>query len=180
MPAKNGQTGQTRREMILGLLKKSQEPLKASQLAVIAGVSRQVIVQDIKLLRAEGASILATSQGYVCFEDSSVQGFQRVILSRHSPEETEQELTLLVDLGVHVLDVGVEHSVYGKIFRPLKLKSRLDVKTFMGQMTQNDASLLSSLTGGLHLHTLEAPSENLLDEACQVLAKEGFLVNHSI
>lgn len=175
MPTKEGQNGPSRRKFLLDLLKKSQEPLKAAQLAEITGVSRQVIVQDMALLRAKEEPVLATPQGYIYLKDSPPQGIQRIIFSRHSAEDTERELTLLVDHGVHVLDVGVEHSVYGKIFRPLKLKSRLDVKTFIAQMMQNDANLLSSLTGGLHLHTLEAPTEELLDRACNALAKDGFL-----
>lgn len=176
MPSKNGQSGLERREFILDLLKKNQEPLKAAYLAELTGVSRQVIVQDISLLRAKKEPVIATSQGYIYMKDSSFQGMRRVICSRHSAEETERELNLLVDLGVQILDVGVEHSVYGKIFRPLKLKSRLDVKAFISQVTQKDASLLSSLTDGLHQHTLEAPSAELLDKACKVLAEEGFWV----
>lgn len=176
MPAKKEKSGQERRDFLLELLKKSTGPLKAAQLAQITGVSRQVIVQDMALLRAKKEPVLSTSQGYIYFKDSSHQGVQGVIFSRHSSQDTERELTLLVDLGVHVLDVGIEHSVYGKIHRPLNLKSRLDVINFLSQMTQKEANLLSSLTDGLHFHTLEAPSTEVLDKACKVLTKEGFLV----
>lgn len=176
MPRKKGQSGTERRECLLEMLKKSKEPLKAAQLAELTGVSRQVIVQDMTLLRAKEEPIIATPQGYVYFNEPSLQVVQRVIFSRHSAEDTERELNLLVDLGVQVLDVGVEHSVYGKIFRPLKIKSRLDVKNFISQMAQKDANLLSSLTDGLHLHTLEASSTDVLDKACKVLAEEGFLL----
>ncbi|HVJ48486.1 transcription repressor NadR [Desulfitobacterium sp.] len=176
MPGKKSQSGPERREFILNLLKKNQEPLKAAHLAGLTGVSRQVVVHDISLLRAKKEPVIATSQGYIYLKDSPIQGVQRVIYSRHSAEDTERELNLLVDLGVQVLDVGVEHSIYGKIFRPLKLKSRLDVKNFISQMMQKDASLLSSLTDGLHLHTLEASSAEVLDKACKILAEEGFWV----
>ncbi|OLN31551.1 transcription repressor NadR [Desulfosporosinus metallidurans] len=176
MPRKKGQSGTERRECLLEMLKKSKEPLKAAQLAELTGVSRQVIVQDMALLRAKVEPVIATPQGYIYFKDSPLQGVQRVIFSRHSAEDTERELNLLVDLGVQVLDVGVEHSVYGKIFRPLKLKSRLDIKKFISQMTQKDANLLSSLTDGLHIHTIEASSAEVLDKACKVLAEEGFLL----
>lgn len=176
MPAKKGKSGLERREFLLEMLKKNSEPLKAAQLAQITGVSRQVIVQDMALLRAKEEPILSTSQGYVYINDSPSQDVQRVICSRHSAQDTKRELTLLVDLGITVLDVGVDHSVYGKIFRPLNVKSRLDVQNFLSQMTEKEATLLSSLTDGLHLHTLEAPSVELLDKACKVLAEEGFLV----
>lgn len=175
MTEKKNQLGPKRRDFLLDLLKKSKEPLKAAYLAEITGVSRQVIVQDMALLRAGQEPVISTPQGYILLNDSS-HGVKRTIFSRHSMQDTERELTLLVDLGVQVLDVGVEHSVYGKISRPLNLKSRFDVKNFMSQITQKDTSLLSSLTDGLHIHTIEAPSAEMLDRACQVLTEEGFLV----
>ncbi|AHF06092.1 transcription repressor NadR [Desulfitobacterium metallireducens] len=176
MSAKKEKSGQERREFLIELLKKSSEPLKAAQLAKITEVSRQVIVQDMALLRAKEEPVLSTSQGYIYFKDSLLHGVRRVIFSRHSAQDTERELTLLVDFGVQVLDVGIEHSVYGRILRPLNLKSRLDVKNFLSQMTQKEATLLSSLTSGLHLHTLEAPSVEVMDKACKALEEEGFWV----
>ena len=176
MTQKENQSGRERREYLLNLLKNSKEPIKAASLAKLTGVSRQVIVQDMALLRASEEPVIATSQGYLCFTEIRSKGVQRIISSHHSPLDTEKELNILVDHGVSVLDVGVEHSVYGKIFRPLELRSRLDVKKFMTQMTENDAHLLSSLTGGLHLHTIEAASETILNEVCAALTQEGFLV----
>lgn len=173
---REGRSGDERRDTLIHLLKNSNEPLKAAFLAEVTGVSRQVIVQDMALLRASEEPIFATPQGYLYMADHLAQGFQTVICSNHTPIDTEQELNILVDHGVNVLDVGVDHSVYGRIFRPLNIKSRLDVRRFLTQMTQNDANLLSSLTGGLHFHTLEAPSKEILNEACHALAKEGFLV----
>lgn len=175
MTEKKNQLGPKRRDFLLDLLKKSREPLKAAYLAEITGVSRQVIVQDMALLRAGQEPVISTPQGYILLK-ASPKGVQRIIFSRHSMQDTERELTLLVDLGVQVLDVGVEHSIYGKISRPLNLKSRFDVKNFMSQITQKDTSLLSSLTDGLHIHTLEASSVEILDRACEVLTEEGFLV----
>jgi uncharacterized protein len=175
MSQKDGQSGRERRENLLRILKNSNEPVKAASLAKLAGVSRQVIVQDIALLRASEEPVIATPQGYLYTSDMGTKGLQKIIYSCHSPIDTEKELNILVDHGVSVLDVGVEHSVYGKIFRPLKLKSRLDVKKFMTQMAENNAYLLSSLTDGLHLHTIEAPSEEVLKEVCEALTKEGFL-----
>lgn len=177
MAQKEGQSGRERREYLLNALKNSKEPIKAASLAKLTGVSRQVIVQDMALLRASEEPVIATPQGYLYFTDIRAKGTQRIIYSRHAPLDTEKELNILVDHGVSVLDVGVEHSVYGKIFRPLKLRSRLDVKKFITQMAENDAHLLSSLTGGLHLHTIEATTEETLNEVCEVLTQEGFLVD---
>ena len=177
MTQKEGQSGRERREYLINILKNRTEPIKAASLAQLTGVSRQVIVQDMALLRASEEPVIATPQGYLYFADSHAKGMQRIIYSHHAPSETEKELNILVDYGVSVLDVGVEHSVYGKIFRPLKLKSRLDVKKFITQMAKNDANLLSSLTGGLHLHTIEAASEEVLNEVCDALSREGFLVD---
>ncbi|MDQ7093700.1 transcription repressor NadR [Desulfosporosinus sp. PR] len=177
MSQKEGQSGRERRDSLLNILKNSQEPIKAASLAKLTGVSRQVIVQDIALLRAAEEPVIATPQGYLYSTDIGPKGLQKIVYSRHSPLDTEKELNILVDHGVSVLDVGVEHSVYGKIFRPLKLKSRLDVKKFVAQMAENNANLLSSLTGGLHLHTIEAPNEEVLEQVCDVLRQEGFLID---
>ena len=177
MTQKEGQSGRERREYLLDILKNHKEPIKAASLAKLTGVSRQVIVQDMALLRASEEPVIATPQGYIYITDSRAKGMQRVIYSQHAPLDTEKELNILVDHGISVLDVGVEHSVYGKIFRPLKLKSRLDVKKFIAQMAEKDAHLLSSLTGGLHLHTIEAATEEVLNEACEALSREGFLVD---
>lgn len=178
MAQKEGKSGRERREYLLNVLKTSKEPIKAASLAKLTGVSRQVIVQDMALLRASEEPVIATPQGYLYYTDTRTKGRQRIIYSHHAPLDTEKELNILVDHGVSVLDVGVEHSVYGRIFRPLKLKSRLDVKKFVAQMAENDAHLLSSLTGGLHLHTIEAATEEILNEACDALSQEGFLVPH--
>lgn len=179
MSQKESKSGRERRDSLLCILKNSKEPIKAASLASLTGVSRQVIVQDIALLRASEEPVIATPQGYLYASDIGTKGLQKIIYSHHSPSDTERELNILVDHGVSVLDVGVEHSVYGKIFRPLKLKSRLDVKKFMAQMAENNAYLLSSLTDGLHLHTIEAPTEEVLNQVCETLTREGFLVDLS-
>lgn len=176
MLQKGGQAGEKRRACLLVLLKESNNPLKAADLAKTLGVSRQVIVQDMALLRAQKEPIMATPGGYVYLSRPEPAGVQKVITIRHSPENTEEELNILVDHGVTVIDVGVEHSVYGRIFRPLGLKNRKDVQEFIKRMAETDSVLLCSLTDGLHLHTIEGPDEQTLDQACAQLAVHGFLV----
>jgi uncharacterized protein len=176
MLRKDGQAGEERRSRILSLLKQNTGPVKAAEIAEITGVSRQVIVQDIALLRAKKEPILATPQGYVYLTPPQTTAVQRVIMSKHSNEATQRELNILVDHGVTVVDVGIEHSVYGRIFKNLGLKNRLDVQRFIKSMSESEASLLSSLTNGIHLHTLEAQDIGTLDQACEVLIKEGYLI----
>lgn len=176
MLRKDGQAGEDRRARLLDLLKQSQQPQKAAGLAKLTGVSRQVIVQDIALLRARKEPIVATPGGYIYLAQPEPQGVRRVIMSRHVPEDTEEELNILVDYGVTVLDVGVEHSVYGRIFRPLGLRTRKDVRDFIKRVSETDAPLLSSLTNGVHLHTVEGPDEETIDLACAELARRGFML----
>lgn len=168
--------GDERRELILQWLKNSTEPIPARVLAERTKVSRQVIVQDISLLKAKNESIMATSQGYLYLQASESNKPKRVIACCHSPEQTEQELTLIVDHGVSILDVMVEHPMYGELTASLFIRSRQDVKHFLQQIQQKKASLLSELTEGVHLHTLEADSEELLDEVCAALAREQILL----
>jgi transcriptional regulator of NAD metabolism len=56
---------ETRRKAILEKLETSSDPITGTALADFFQVSRQVIVQDIALLRASGLGILATSNGYL-------------------------------------------------------------------------------------------------------------------
>jgi uncharacterized protein len=169
--------GEKRRKQILKWLKESSEPITGGALAERTNVSRQVIVQDISLIRAKNEPIVATSQGYVYLHNSSATDRKkRVIASCHTLERTEEELTTLVDNGVTVLDVIVEHPVYGELTASLMLRNRRDVQHFMQKMKETKATLLADLTEGVHLHTLEADSEEQLDEVCELLAKKGFLL----
>ena len=59
--------GQERREQLLFLLEQSKSPLSGTYLAKMLGVSRQVIVQDIALLRAVNKNILSTTKGYLFY-----------------------------------------------------------------------------------------------------------------
>lgn len=172
-------SGQQRRQWILDTLKTAASPVTGTELAKKANVSRQVIVQDIALLRAAQAPILATPQGYLYYENPASQQetpFSRVIACKHRLEETELELNTMVDHGLHILDVIVEHPIYGELRGSLMIKSRRDVQHFLKNIRRSGASLLSSLTGGVHLHTVAAESEARIDEACAALARHGILL----
>lgn len=166
-----------RRNFILDWLKTSNEPLTGQAIAIKMNVSRQVIVQDISLLKAKDEPIIATAQGYIYLhEKQSNYPFKRIIASRHTPTKTEQELNILVDLGVFIRDVIVEHPIYGELTASLMLKNRRDVQQFIKKMEQTSASYLLDLTDGTHLHTIEAETEKQLEEACAALEKAGFIL----
>ena len=169
--------GDERRSKILEWLLESTSPITGTELAEKTNVSRQVIVQDISILKAKNHSIVATSQGYMYM--SSFTNKERpslVIACKHKPSETEQELLLLVDLGVMVKNVMVEHPVYGDLTASLMINNRKDVHDYLNKMKTTNASLLSELTDGVHLHTIEANTMSQLEEACSALEKRGFLL----
>lgn len=174
-PLTGTQPGPERRNRLLELIKESEEPVTASSLARTLGVTRQVIVQDVALLRASKASILSTPRGYIYQHPADAQQLLRIIYCKHSYDDTARELQILVDHGITIRDVGIEHSVYGTISRELNLKSRLDVSNFISHIARSDVSLLSALTHGLHYHTLIGPNTEALDLACRELAKAGII-----
>ncbi len=170
--------GEERRNLLLDKLVKANKPITGGELAGFANVSRQVIVQDISLLKAKNHPIIATSQGYVYLEKNQQdnQMLERLIACKHTPEDTKEELTILVDHGVFVKDVIVEHPVYGDLTASIRVGNRNEVEEFMKKINENNASYLSQLTEGLHLHTLQADSIEKLNRACQDLDKAGYLV----
>ncbi|MEW9053731.1 MAG: transcription repressor NadR [Neobacillus sp.] len=169
--------GEERREYILQLLKDSAQPLTGGELSARTNVSRQVIVGDITLLKARNEPIIATSQGYLYFsQNAGTPSFERTIACRHTPAETERELNLLVDHGVVVKDVKIEHAVYGDLTASVMVSNRQEVKQFLENMRTSNAALLSELTDGIHLHTIAASSIDVLDKAEAALKAEGFLI----
>ena len=119
----------SRRQAILDRLRSADRPVSASALAAGLNVSRQIIVGDIALLRAGGAEISATPRGYVL--PRATDGITRTIACRHTLAQTGQELDILVDNGCTVLDVIVEHPVYGQLTGQLQISSRYDVEQFL-------------------------------------------------
>lgn len=164
----------SRRQAILDRLRTADRPVSASALAAELNVSRQIIVGDIALLRAGVAEISATPRGYVL--PRATDGITRTIACRHTLAQTGQELDILVDNGCTVLDVIVEHPVYGQLTGQLQISSRYDVEQFLARIRDSDAAPLSMLTGGLHLHTLCCPNEDAYTRACAALKAAGLLL----
>ena len=153
--------GAGRRSAILQRLSTATGPVSAATLATELGVSRQIIVGDV-----------ATARGYVTAPGA---GMTRVLACVHPPEGMETELTAIVDQGCEVVDVIVEHPLYGQLTGTLGLRSRYDVQQFLLQCAESDARPLSLLTEGVHLHTIRAGDTAALDRAERALAELGFL-----
>jgi hypothetical protein len=156
-------------------MRSQRRPVPGAELARRLRVSRQCLVQDVAMLRASGEEILSTPQGYRLPTARSV-GHRAVLACQHPPERTEEELQILVDNGVRVLDVVVEHPLYGELRGSLMLESRSDVADFLRRWRRKGATLLSSLTRGVHLHTVEASRPDMITRAKAQLHARGFLL----
>ncbi|MEH7462939.1 transcription repressor NadR [Bacillus thuringiensis] len=170
--------GEERRQLILEWLLAANKPLSGSELAKKTNVSRQVIVQDISLLKARNEPIIATAQGYLYLKPTEKQHtFERIIVCQHQPNEVRKELTLLVDHGVTIKDVKVEHPVYGDLTASIMVSNRFEIEQYLSKIEKTNATYLSQLTNGIHLHTIEADSLEKLNAACEALDRAGFLVH---
>ncbi|MGI5999138.1 MAG: transcription repressor NadR [Lutispora sp.] len=167
-----------RREEILSILSDRSAPITGTDLSKKTGVSRQVIVQDIAILRAKGLNIIATPQGYLLIKDG-ISRMSKVIACCHDKKGMRKELEIIVDNGGKVIDVTVEHSLYGEIKAMLMLESRLDIDSFMKHYEDSDTKPLSMLTGGVHLHTIEVPDETSYNHIINDLEKHGYLINNN-
>lgn len=165
-------TGTERRKKILSMLRNSSVPLSGGALGKETGVSRQVVVQDIALLRTEGHVIVATARGYLMDEPKDTI---RLFKTYHTNERTEEELQTIVDLGGCVVDVMVNHRVYGKMSAALNIKNRRDVQNFMKQLKMGKSTPLLNVTSGYHFHHVSAESEEILDEIGEALKEKEFL-----
>lgn len=172
-------TTKNRRDEIIKALKESETPVKGTEIAKQFGVSRQVIVQDIAILRARGEEIVATPQGYMILKKYEVPKIVKTITSSHEGyDEIEDELNIIVDMGGKILDVTVEHPVYGEITSKLMLESRKEIEEFIKQIKDEKAEPLSKLTGGIHLHTIEVPSEEVFEEIKNRLKDKNYLIDN--
>lgn len=152
--------GETRRKEILKYISESEKPVSGTKLAEIFHVSRQVIVQDIALLRAADCEILSTNRGYIC---QSAKKFVRVFQVCHTDDKIEEELNAVVDCGGTVIDVFVQHHIYGELRAPLQITSRRQVKQFVEDIRTGKSRPLTNITEGHHCHTISADSEGILE-----------------
>lgn len=165
-------SGEERRGKIIQALKNSDKAVSATTLAKEFDVSRQVIVQDVALLRANGKNIFSTNRGYLIQEDEETT---RVFKVQHEDDEVEKELTTIVDLGGTVEDVFVYHKVYGVLRAEMNIKSRMDIRNYMEEIRSGKSSLLKNVTSGYHYHTGRAERVEILDMIQEELQKKGLL-----
>lgn len=169
-------TGEERRKELIRVLEQSGKAVSGTDLAKQFEVSRQVIVQDIALLRATNKKILSTNKGYILFREDEKAKAKRIICVSHTEMDILKEFECIVDCGAKVLDVIVEHDIYGQVSADLLIQNRQDAINFVEQMKHCKSRSLSCLTDGVHYHTLEADSETMLDNAEAALKEAGFLL----
>ena len=166
-------SGEERRKEILKMIQSGKKPVSGSRLSEIFNVSRQVIVQDIALLRASNYDIVSTNRGYIC---QTPTGAQRTFKVFHGNEEILDELNTIVDLGGKVIDVYVNHKVYGKIHVDMSICSRRDVRELIEQIAAGKSEPLLNVTSGYHYHTVVADNEAILDMIEVELREKAYLV----
>ena len=170
-------TGEERRAQILLKLKEQGPPLSGTALAKLFHVSRQVIVQDIALMRAENHAILSTNKGYL-YRTEQLENTQpkRVFYVKHTTSQVLEEFTIITDLGGKILDVAVEHEIYGQIRVDLLIETQQDAVDFSERLLNCRDNPLKVLTDDCHYHTVAAPSEKLLDLIQKELMVKGLLL----
>ncbi len=169
--------GDERRKKIIEILHRGKLPVSGTRLAAELGVSRQVIVQDIALLRATDKNILSTNKGYIFFDGAQEENRKkRTYKVKHKDEEILDELFVIVDMGGKIRDVVVEHGIYGQISAGLIINCRADAEAFVKKVEKYKTKPLNNLTHGIHFHTVEADSEEALDRIGEELERKGYLI----
>ncbi|WP_406033494.1 3H domain-containing protein [Treponema saccharophilum] len=168
------QSGEERRREIIRILSSSKSPVSGSSLARTLGVSRQVIVTDIALIRATRDDIVSTSAGYTI--PARTEGARKIFKVAHTDEQILDELSSIVERGGRVLDVFIQHKVYGTISAPLNIASKRDVENFLSDLRSGVSTPLKNITGNFHYHTVEARNEKALSEIEDVLRQKGYLI----
>ena len=167
--------GRERRFEILALLEGARDPVAGAEVARRCGVSRQVIVHDIALLRSEGHDIISTHYGYVLLRSGG--SCRRLFKVCHDEARVQDELFAVVDLGGSVEDVVVNHRAYGTIEVPLAISNRREAKRYLNDITTGKSKLLAEVTSGYHFHHVSADSEEVLDEIGAELARLGLIAD---
>ncbi len=161
-----------RRKAIASCLMAQKGAVSGTALAEKFNVSRQIIVQDISVLKASGYDIMSTHSGYVMQKSPLAE---RVFKVKHTTDQTEDELSCIVELGGIIADVFVWHKVYGRIEAPLNIFSELQIKQFIDGVRSGKSTELMNITGGYHYHTVRAESEETLDRIFRALSEKNYI-----
>ncbi|MEG2610523.1 MAG: transcription repressor NadR [Bacilli bacterium] len=166
-----------RRKKILNIIEESNVSIKGNELANRLNVSRQIIVQDIALIRAAGNDIVATSQGYIIFNKSYKIEHKIECKNHKSNEDLFDELKTIIDMGGSVKDVIVNHPRYGEIRAELNISSLRDINDFMNKIKKDEFKQLSSLTDYNHSHTIEVSKKEILEQIIEILEQKDIISN---
>lgn len=165
----------TNRQQLLDMLLSVKDPIKGQVLAERLNVSRQAVVQYIAIIRASGVNVIATHTGYMIPKLPEKAENIKTIYSIHSDEHIKDELEIIVDMGGKIIDVIVEHPVYGEIICPLNIKSRYEIDNFLAELDKYNAKPLSVLTEGKHRHTIEVPNDEVYQLIINKLKEKKFI-----
>ncbi len=166
-----------RRDKIIDMLSSSKDPVSATTLAKEFLVSRQVIVGDIALIRAFGVNIFATPRGYLLKNnEENNDRIIKTIACKHGVDKLKDELYLIIDNGGAIMDVIVEHPIYGDLTGPLHIFSRFDADEFIKKVMEHNVQPLSALTEGIHLHSISCINEESYDRIIEELKKHNVLL----
>lgn len=168
--------GESRRSKIITILNHGSQPISGDKLAEQLGVSRQVIVQDIALLRAADYMIISTNRGYLMYPQRS-PNVSRIFTVSHTTKQIMDELYTIVDCGGHVRNVIIEHDVYGSLTGSLNISSRRDVDNFVEKLEYSKSVPLKELSGNIHSHTVDADNEETLNAIEQALIQKKYLIS---
>lgn len=169
-----------RREKLAEILREAKQPVTGSDLARCLGVSRQVIVGDIGILRAQGMNIFATLQGYRTSVQEIDADHLASIFCRHDRIGLEKEFFIILKHGGKIKDVAIEHPLYGEFRAALMIESIEQAKDFLQRFDDLAAEQLSIATGGFHYHMLEAPDQEALERIKKSLKEQGILVTEEV
>lgn len=164
-----------RRSSIMELLLSDRTAIKGTTLAKKFNVTRQIIVKDIAILRARGNNIIATPDGYM-INDENGSRIKSIIAVSHSNDDMFKELEIVVKYGGIIEDVIIEHPIYGEIRGLLMIKNLNDLNKFKDSLESINAKPLSTLTDGVHLHTISADSTENMDLIKEELKIKGFIL----
>ena len=163
-----------REKRIIEILESSETLVSGTYLAELFNVSRQVIVQDIAILKARNIDIISTNRGYRLLS----KGIKKIIKVKHDDSEIRNELNAIVDLGASIEDVFVVHKTYGEIRVKLDIKSRRDVDLLVENINSKLSKPLKNLTNNYHYHTIIVENENIFKEVEDKLKSLGILIDN--
>ncbi len=168
-------SGEERRNQLLRYLSDKEHPISGTVLSQKFGVSRQIIVQDIALLRSAHVDIISTNRGYM-LPETHKSNVIRVYKCCHTDEQAEDELNCIVDQGGTIINVFVNHKIYGRIHGDMNIRCRRDVNEYIDGIHSGKSALLKKVTSDYHYHTISAENESVLNDIENELAKRGYLV----